>query len=373
MTRRLSNNIYITILTIALNIIEPQVIKADQDHVVIVPQPVPSVTISEERNPGDVLLTWEAPDYDTEGNLLQRDRLTYMIYKITEDNSIIPLFDHPLVSRTIIYPFCPPEEAAFAQFAVQVYYDGVPSPEITKSARFAVGLSQPLPYLNNFAPASLQFYLTEIEYPDGTYNSVKSAKCSDINIISCDDDDYIAMVKQFNNQSYAKLVTGKMNISDSDFPKLSFMHYKWDSSDKNIITVYAAVQDKERIEIALIDHSDCKQGWNKCILDLDMLRHKKVQLEIAASFISHDNIILDTLAVYDYVDGVEEISNDECLIEAINGYINISGITPNTGWNIYNYTGQIIATGVGDVSIPLSQGIYIIKCAQTLRKIAVHP
>ncbi|MDE5773700.1 MAG: hypothetical protein K2H86_04500, partial [Muribaculaceae bacterium] len=358
MTRRLSNNIFITLLIITFNTIAPQIVRADQDDSIIVPQPVPSVTISEERNPGDVLLTWEAPDYDTDGNFLIRDRLTYMVYKINQDNSIIPLFDHKVVGRTIIYQLCPPEEAQFAQFAVQVYYEDVPSPEITKSARLAVGLSRPLPYLNNFTPTSLQYHITEIEYPEGSYQGILPTKCSDINIMAGDDDDYVVVVNQIDNQAYAKLATGKINFSDSDCPKLSLRHYKWDSSDRNVITLSATMQDKERIEIATIDHSDCNPGWNTSVVDLDLLKHKKGQLEIAITFITHDNMILDTLAVYDYIDGVEEISNDHCLIEAINGHITVSGISPATKWNIYNYNGQIIETGVGNVSLPLSQGVY---------------
>lgn len=325
----------------------------------LIPEPVPAVNLIEESVPGRVLLSWDPPTTDTDGNPISPYELTYMVYTPTEEGILYPITETPVISRTLIRQVCEPDDKSTVQFYVMSLLNGIPAESMTASRKIAVGVSEPLPYYNGFTPADLSREILYAESDDDSgFLSIVEQQGN--TLAAGDDDLYFALAEQNALNTTLEIYTGKINLSQVENPELIIKYYKWSSQDFNTIDISGLCEDGEIIKIATIDNADAGIGWNSYKCKLNKLKQHKPQIILSFNFISYLTTPFDSLAIYDIVDSVEMIDKDDISIQTISGETFISGLSRNDKWIVYDITGSVLSSGEGEATLSLAPGIYLI-------------
>ncbi len=355
--------IYFTLLLI-LCVLPADVYAEGASDNAVAPQGVSTLSVTEDAVPGRVLLTWDAPQYDIEGSPLVRGNLSYMVYMSVDEGELQPLYNQPVIVRTLIYEVCKPMEKAVVSFSVLPFNCDTPALSPTYSEKLIVGRAEGLPYFNGFTPSDQDFFPL-ITLSDGKDDcTLQFVNSSNSTIASGDDDGWYAVASAKEADTSVDIISDKVNLTGTHNPEMSIRHYKWDDSDINRITLYALTSEGSRKEIAVIDHNECTPGWNTFVCDLSPLKRLQPQILLHIDFLSPHSVPFDTMAIYQAVDSVEEISQDaisDITFEIKNRQLIITDQSGHTPYTLCDISGRIIRSQSGSSIHLLSPGLYLLQ------------
>lgn len=285
-----------------------------QVHVgVLEPADPLNVDIRETETPGEVTISWEAPATDVKGNQLDPQYITYRIYKagstqydlvksgITETSCTLQALDNPEKQDFVLY-------LVVAETLGGVS-DGIPTKMIP------VGKPYAAPYRESFAKGEPWSIL-------GT-NSAGGAKwqlfSDDSGVAACDGDNgFIGSVANYLDE-YGSLMSGKVDLSGTENPALTFATYSITSAegepDTNEIEVAVVCDGEEKTlrTFRISDYSETDE-WITLLVPMTEYKGKTVQLKFTAvhkllPYVMIDRIRLENL--YDHNLSIAGISAPE--------------------------------------------------------------
>lgn len=254
-----------------------------------VPNPVTTVNMTETSTPGEVLLTWDAPVEDINGNPLDESNLSYMVYTSTSDG-FVPLTTSPIVERELTVRACEPEEQVFAAYYVLAINCGVePANELGVTEMMPVGRPYDVPFRFSFNDVDFENYQLAMDVSGGgTWVFMNDAS----GIPSQDDDDVFVAMRAYAPDENSAVSTGKISLKNLEKPVLTFWTYAFglmpadelygDEIESNGIEVYIIENGKENYA-TYADHSKYdERGWKKITVDLSRYVGKDIQIKLQA-------------------------------------------------------------------------------------------
>jgi len=266
----------------------------------VAPDNVPEVYVRETETPGEVIVTWDAPEFNVEGAPLKAENLTYMVYAADAEGMAQELLEEPIATREARFTVCSPEEQKFALFYVKAFNLGLESADFTRSPMTPVGKSETLPYSHSFNTADRAAHLLGYVVPTGTYGEVTIGDAASTSVAAQDADDAFIKIYCTSQYSDVEFFTGKIDLAGATNPAVSIYHYVWSDADTNTFGVYATTTDGTTHKIGIIDHAaGYREGWNLARFPLDAVSGKVVKISVSATVISHENMLFDNLRIVD--------------------------------------------------------------------------
>lgn len=296
-----------------------------------VPGPVTNV-VGVETTPGTVVITWDAPVVDQDGNEFNPANATYTVVGVINGEQSI--LAEGLTECTYTHVAC--EADAEQQF---VYY-GIFAQSVSGLSTSAVsnlvpvGKPYELPYVESFTDGGLSYILgTQTIAGYGQWYIATDESFTDIT--SYDGDNGFAYMKGSYLDDEAVLFTGKINIT-GNAPVLSLQcnHF----SAENINDLYILVNGQSVYD----EPQTGDEGWTKISVPMAAYVGQTVQVTIGGRVNSHIYTIIDNIAIEEPLDynlqalnliaPAKVAANTECTISAkINndGAQSIEGYTVN--------------------------------------------
>ena len=266
----------------------------------LAPLEVPEVRLVEGDTPGTVVLSWDAPDTDVEGNALDPANLTYMVYVLGMYNQAIPVLDEPTAACEARFKVCEPDEKEFATFYVAALNLGLESESLTRSDMVPVGKAEALPYGHSFNEADRGAHLLGYIVPAGIGGYVEIGNQAAEGVPAQDGDD--AFIKLYNPTQYSSIefFTGKVALAGATNPAVSLYYYKWADSDTNTTDVLAVDGNGNETALGFADNATTGNvGWNLLVCPLDAVKDQNVKIVVRGTVSSHSTMLYDNLRVAD--------------------------------------------------------------------------
>lgn len=259
----------------------------------------PTITSISEPANGSVKLTWTVPATDVNGTAINPEKLLYNIYQVTDDDYVILQPDYEENEITIEADVAPGTQEVM-MFAVTSQINGVQS-AYSFSDNIFIGDPYTVPYVNHFSGKGDDYVISGMADEGLIWRMLddfSDPKSQD------GDNSYICLVGNQTEQ-YGELSTGKIDLSGTTAPFVSFYAYVYDE-DENLISVNVVdcatgqrttVQTFELIKLDNI-------GWTRITCPLRDFAGKVVRVVLGAKIISHgympfDNMTIDNLSPVD--------------------------------------------------------------------------
>lgn len=269
----------------------------------VAPENVPVVRLVEGDTPGTVILTWDAPELNVEGNPLNPDNITYMVYVAGEGNVAHEVLDAPVTEREARFTVCEPSEMAFAVFYVSAFNLGLESKGLTRSPMVPVGKAEKIPYRQSFNAEDRKGTLLGYVIPENSYSEVKIGSYATSGVAAQDGDDAFISIYCSGQYEQPEFFTGKLDISGAATPAVTLYHYVWSGADANTFDVVAVNRQGLESLLGTVDHSKgCTEGWNIARFSLENLIDKEVRILVRVNPVTHENMFFDNITVRDLPD-----------------------------------------------------------------------
>lgn len=279
-----------------------------------------SIKMYEVFQPGTVMLTWDAPTKDTHNPAqdLSQSNVSYMVYSL-------PVFGTgrqpvPVLAENVKKPMATFEATddydvqKFVTFCVAAFNRDAQS-DLSEMPVKPLGKAYDLPvkYSSN---ADLQKF---IACNQTLGNSSWGYFGDGGDLSSQDGDDGFFATSSKALQSYCRLHLGKIDLTSSENPELTFYLYKFnDEPDQNYVAVRIVVDGEEKTlgyacndpeavnlpeQFVKNDPSSVVAGkWNKMRFDLSAYKNKVVQFIFEANHNTHMNTAVDNIRVQETAD-----------------------------------------------------------------------
>lgn len=299
------------------------------------PQPVKNVQIKETSTPGEVTISWEAPEKDLNGLSLPASALTYKLQDVSGNSPVV--LESELKGNTYTYKATEAGKQEFKSYQINAITEGGIS-SAAFSSDVAVGTAYELPYRESFEKQSLShIYSFETAYGAGAWSLFSSAAHP-----AQDNDGGLVGMTAKNLNDAGRLVSGKIDLAGAESPKMVFYTWNFTSSgdDVNELKVEAFTPDSSAVLLnkTVKELSTQPDAWNKVEISLAPFKGKTVQLTLTATAMKYIYTMVDAISVIDDVENnltlasfsspAKVKTNEPVALSAIirnNGSLNASG------------------------------------------------
>ncbi len=291
------------------------------------PAPVTNVKIVENEE-GNVTVSWDPVTTDINGNPMDASLITYQIRDLmTEDYAII---EDNLTSYDFNYDAVDEGDQQFVYLgisAVSARGEG----DITPSDMLPCGAAYSTPFFESFQDS-------ETHYNFGIMGNANYASWSiygsSSGIEPYDGDNGFIACGFTAFSAYSSLFSGKIDLSNTTVPELTFAVYNWyegsENADYNNLEVevrtiggeWTSLRNASVYELA--GSGEPAVGWYKIHTDLSAYKGKTIQIRFTATCNSYSYLLLDAISVDEALD-YELIGNN---ISAP------SSVQPNDNFNV---------------------------------------
>ncbi len=264
-----------------------------------VPAAVTNIKVAHGANTGEIVLTWDPVTTDARGVALPAGSVTYALASyINGETNVVKV---GLTETTYTYQAIGADEdqqfAQFGLFAVTTEGSGQP----TASSVIAIGKPYSLPWNESFANAKASsIFATLLYYGNPYWELCDNKYLSDMTPADGDN----GYANHYANGMYdsAALVTGMIDLTESEHPTVSFYYFPLDGSGDDINTYEVIVNDGTGYVSANEPFKLCEAGvarqWNKATIALDQFKGKIVQVGIKPTTYKYGNTFLDNVTIY---------------------------------------------------------------------------
>lgn len=266
----------------------------------------PVITSFTEPTQGSVLLKWEAPETDVNGSQINPDKIRYNLYNVTTEG-LWPMKEDYEGTEYTQDMYLLPGTQEVTSMVIKAKLNDLESMGVQTDVIF-VGTPYTIPYENHFCDLDENIVLAA-EGDEGItwrmLDDFSNPKAQD------GDGGYICMIGSQPDQ-YGELSTGKISLSDSDNPFVSFYTYIYDDDDNELSVIAVDCATGERTVFKTITlNSLGSTGWTRILCPMTGVEGKTIRLILGVKIVSHgytpiDNMRIDQMPAVDLaVDNVE--------------------------------------------------------------------
>ncbi len=256
----------------------------------LAPGEVSNVTMKETSVPGQVTVSWEAPQYDIRGNALNPEFLKYRIYVPVSSSTMDVLIGDLTETTATFQATTNPEIQSFAQYVVVAetdggISDGIPTPLVP------VGAAYKTPFRESFSNGKPVSILGNNNAGGANWQLFNSS----IGVEAADyDNGFIGSVASYAGD-YGTLIMGKVDLAGMENPTLSFYTFSFideENVDNNEIEVTVICDGVSKVARRFaISELTQDEEWVKVSVPLDEYKGKQVNF----TFTSYANVWSTTL------------------------------------------------------------------------------
>lgn len=293
------------------------------------PQPVSNLKIEETSTPGEVKISWDAPEKDLNGLSLPASALTYKIQDVGGNSPVV--LDAEFKGTSYIYKAVEEGTQAFKAYQINAITEGGISSAVI-SSNVAVGTPYPLIYRESFEDHAMS-HIHSFERVTGAGSwSIFSSSAHPAQ----DNDGGLVGMTASNLRDAARLVSGKIDLSGATSPKLMFYTWNFNSTGDNVNEIKVEVLTPDAAAVILNktvnDLSSQPDAWNKVEVSLAEFKDKTIQIGITATAMKYVYTLVDAISVLDDVENnLSLISLDLPLKVKTNEPFEIGAIIRNNG------------------------------------------
>lgn len=257
---------------------------------------ITEVSASETAGPGEVALSWTAPETDINGRPLNPDLVSYNIY-LMENYYTKVLVKSGVAATTYTYQALPAD--ASQQFLYWVVFPVTSAGEGdgTASNMIPVGRPDSCPFTESFADKSLVHPMAFNGDDEVSWGLYGDTSLDDV--ASKDGDNGYAMMYGSDLGMSASLITAKIKISETT-PAVVFYTYNIAADDNNKIEVSVISEGVSKVSVNVVVNKTGPAGmWNRVVVPLTQYAGKTVQLSLRGIINSYAFILVDDLFVGD--------------------------------------------------------------------------
>lgn len=332
-----------------------------------------NVRAKETENIGEVLITWDAPATDVDGNPINPEQITYYIVKL--ENDIQTQIARYVKGNSFTYRAIDADkEQQFFTFGVFAETDGGIS-NGSQTRLVALGKPYTLPYRESFDTRSLSLI--------GVTTIAGSAQWSiygerEGGVPAYDTDDSYAGMEGPAAGDSGILFTGKLDLTSALNPQLSFYVYNFGREAESPYSNRLKIMMDAGLDFQLCKELDLstlgdETGWVKQSVDLSGFKGKVAQLGFVATTASEDYpfTFIDNIEVEDKQSGVSGIVLNGSSVSVSGGRLTVDN--PGREHTIVaSVDGKVIYSGRGEVvEMDLTSGVYIVRVGEKSVKAAV--
>lgn len=270
-----------------------------------IPEPVRNATIKETDNPGEIMLSWEAPLKDLRGNVITPEYLTYNIYKVTDNGNgwVNTLVRDSVKGETVILQSCDKDKQEFAYYGIRAKsVSGLGG--ISYTEMIPVGKGYGLPFNFSFTREDFNKYIFGLESLSGVWSVVGD---SDVNgVKSYDGDDAFAIFKADSPGCKAAFFTGKVELPANTEPLMTFRVFKNESveygANKNTIELQVNIGNGWVSEKKVVINDLKNDGWNLVSIPVGKYSGKSPRFRFEAVCVNYSYLVLDDIRTVEAAD-----------------------------------------------------------------------
>lgn len=257
------------------------------DNIVITEDPIGTVTV-----------TWDPVTEDWNGNALLPENVTYNVYTVVNYGGGLEVGDkintEPITGTSFSYTFESPEQQQDLILGVACCNREASSQVVPAIGLIGHYYNIPVRYTNE---ASLeQYYMGSRLDRHGTVGYGHGSN----GVPAQDGDDTYFVINQFFAERSA-MITGKIDLHQTENPYLSFFVFRQNDNDDNETRV-RVIADGATTEIATIDNSTLTPGqWNRVQMSLADYKDKVVRIEIEANAHYYEATLYDNIQIREYI------------------------------------------------------------------------
>lgn len=257
---------------------------------------IAAVSAVETSNPGEVALSWSAPETDINGRPLSPDLVSYDIY-LMENYYTKVLVESGVKTTTYTYQALPAD--APQQFLYWVVFPVTAAGVSDGQASDMIPVGQPdgCPFTESFADTSLSHPMAFSGDDEVSWGLYSDSSLDDV--ASKDGDNGYAMMYGSDLGMSASLITAKIKISETT-PALVFYTYSIGADDNNKIEVSAFSEGRSEVVGSVVVNKTGPAGtWNRVVVPLTKYSGKTVQLSLRGIINSYAFVLVDDLFIGD--------------------------------------------------------------------------
>ncbi|MCM1504110.1 MAG: choice-of-anchor J domain-containing protein [Muribaculum sp.] len=327
-----------------------------------IPAAATNVVAKETANVGEVTVTWTVPATDVDGFKINPALVKYDVVSICGET--VSVVAENLEANTFTYREVEadtPQDFYYYQVNAKTATGSTPA----LSASIPVGKADVAPYMESFADGTLSHAMDGAPVV-GDANWALFTDTNDLGVVSADNDNGFAASNGPHGADEASLFTGKIDLSASTSPILTFYAYNIPNSD-------GSLKDRNKIEVFVNEGGVEKSmgeyqmnelgdvaGWLKVRVKLTQYAGKTVQIKWNSKVASFANTLIDNIRLteyYDYNLAATEISAPK-------------KIDANTDFNVAVTVENVGAKKVNDYSVELYRDETLVA---TLPGVEVEP
>lgn len=334
-----------------------------------VPQKVTGVTISETAD-GGVLIGWDAVTKDILDQTLDPASVTYNIYTIDDWGDYIPVKTGVTGTSCILEDVAPAVGQEFVRYAVGAADEAgvgtiVPTVFIPVGAPYA-GMDE------SFAGGKYGNY---VWHQEASLMAYWTTLTDETGYLAVDGDNGYIAFSAGQEGDTGTLISAKISLAGFLEPTLTFYTYNFNSNGDDMNTLAVSARkiggDYTQLLSGTVNAlTGSKESWGKVTVDLSAFDGDVIQLMFKAAAVNYGSLLLDNIIVNSSKQsGIEQINTD-AMVGAAGGNIIVSGAA-DAEVSVAAVSGAVIYAGRGDVTIPVSKGVYVVKVGAKAVKLLV--
>ena len=333
------------------------------------------VKVTEDGDSGKVTVSWNAPAEDVDGQPLDPADVKYILAEVINGQQLVIARDIAETSYTL-QAVAPGAEQQFKTYAVFPFTEAGRGAGVS-SQTLPVGKAYTLPYKESFAGGAVSSAIVGVQITPSVKWSLYNDSMGDVR--SADSDNGFAAMEGENLKASGAMFTGKIDLSGSEHPWLTFMTYNLSGEypHDNQIIVQAMLPDGDVATLAdftISDRFGREPGW--CPVEVDLTRYagRTVRLAIGAVTNGYMHTLLDCLEVAEKeTESADAVDFDGGIsVSAGRGSILISGAGGELVV-VSDMHGRVVGrlTGTGSDEVPVCGGVYAVRVGGLTFKILV--
>lgn len=339
-----------------------------------VPDVVENFIVKGDKENANAIISWEAPSYGVNGGVINKESLTYTLYR--EENYMFNEIATNITELSFVDNFNYTDQQQTFRYAIKANTTEGTSPEIQTGV--TLGTLYTVPFEESYA--NMQYYtnpwnstlltgyncswsVTDIEYNTSVYPYDEDRGM--LKFYKWNDDDEVAQ---------SEIISPKVSLADAINPHLSFYLYHYNNvTEKNTLTVYISVDDNEKQPLGEpIKIEATEAGWVKYSYSLkDFSDANYISITFLGELHEYSAyVLIDKLAIDDVLDhnlSVASFTGSE-LIDLNGGTYTVEVINKGsnnaTDYDVALYCNEIeVATQRGTELCPDSTQIFTFDIA----------
>lgn len=260
-----------------------------------VPSAPRSARVVETAIPGEVTISWEAPDTDIEGNPINPGLISYRIVTQDDDDNVITVADD-ITGTSYTYQAIPADgKQDFVAYAVHAKTSAGESEDFARTDMIFAGPDYTLPFAESFPGAHLGDYVFGINKINGIYAGwALSDELSQDGDGGC-----IGFLAQYPGDE-ASLYTGKISLAGTKAPVLQFHYFASANSTSTLRILADGYNGEGYVPLRSIGMDESgRNGWVKATVALDAFKGGKVSVMFDAIAGNTNAVAIDNIRVID--------------------------------------------------------------------------